>query len=188
VDYLVRALHHLLHELGRRDFFCILVGAGNAEARIRELVKQLGLEEYVWLTGWVWDEAVLVRYISSADICVDPDPSNPYNDRSTMIKLMEYMALGKPIVAFDLPEHRCTAQAAALYVRPNDEREFARALARLMDDPVRRQAMGMCGRRRIERELAWTYSAQHLVEAYRKLFTQPCAYRSARPSLQRPER
>jgi len=87
-----------------------------------------------------------------------------------MIKMLEYMAHGKPIVAFDLTEHRFTAQAAAMYVRPNDELEFARALAQLMDDPARRQAMGVLGYQRVETELAWHYSAQNLVEAYQRLF------------------
>jgi glycosyltransferase involved in cell wall biosynthesis len=83
-----------------------------------------------------------------------------------MIKMTEYMALGKPIVAFDLPEHRFTAQDAALYVA-SDELEFARALARLMDDPKRRQAMGSFGRHRLETELAWDFSVPKLVQAYR---------------------
>jgi len=73
-----------------------------------------------------------------------------------------------------LPEHRLTAQAAAMYVRPTDELEFARAMAQLIDDPARRQAMGVLGRRRVETELAWHYSAQNLVEAYRRLFPGPC--------------
>ena len=105
------------------------------------------------------------------DICVAPEPSNIFNDRSTMIKIMEYMALEKPIVAFDLPEHRFTAQTAALYVRPNDELEFARALTQLMDDPVRRQTMGSFGGRRVETELAWCYSVPHLLAAYRTVLT-----------------
>ena len=170
VDYLLRALHHLVYDLGRRDVFCVLIGGlGSAQPSLRRLATQLGLDDYVWFTGWVSD-ADLLRYIDSADICVDPDPSNPFNDRSTMTKMLEYMAQGKPIVAFDLPEHRFTAQAAAMYARPSDELEFARAVAQLMDDPARRQAMGVFGRRRVETELAWHYSARNLVEAYRRLF------------------
>jgi glycosyltransferase involved in cell wall biosynthesis len=170
VDYLLRALHHLVHGVGRTDVFCVLIGGlGSAQPSLKQLTTQLGLDDYVWFTGWVSD-ADLLRYIASADICVDPDPSNPFNDRSTMIKMLEYMAQGRPIVAFDLPEHRFTAQAAALYVQPNDELEFARALAQLADDPARRRAMGVMGRQRIETELAWHYSAQSLVEAYRRLF------------------
>ena len=170
VDYLLRALHHLVYDMGRRDVFCVLIGGlGSAQPSLRRLATQLGLDDYVWFTGWVSD-ADLLRYIASADICVDPDPSNPFNDRSTMTKMLEYMAQGKPIVAFDLPEHRFTAQAAAMYGRPSDELEFARAVAQLMDDSARRQAMGVFARRRVETELAWHYSARNLVEVYRRLF------------------
>ena len=172
VDYLLRTLHHLVHDLGRTDVFCVLIGGlGGAQPSLKRLTTQLGLDDYVWFTGWVSDTDLL-RYIASADLCVDPDPSNPFNDRSTMSKMMEYMAQAKPIVAFDLPEHRFTAQAAAMYVRPNDELEFARALAQLMDDPARREAMGLFGHRRVNTELAWHYSAQNLVGAYRRLFSR----------------
>jgi glycosyltransferase involved in cell wall biosynthesis len=170
LDYLIRALHLLKTELGRSDFYCFLIGGhGDAQPSLKKLTTQLGLDNHIHFTGWVSD-ADYVRYLSSADICVDPDPSNPFNDRSTMNKIMEYMALEKPIVAFDLPEHRVSAQAAALYVRPNDELEFARTLVQLMGDPERRRDMGLLGRRRIETELAWQYSIPPLLEAYRKIF------------------
>jgi len=84
-----------------------------------------------------------------------------------MFKIMEYMSLGKPIVVFDLPEHRFTAQHAAIYVPPNDEREFARALSGLMDDARRRQRLGAYGRRRMKAQLAWDYSVPQLLDAYR---------------------
>jgi glycosyltransferase involved in cell wall biosynthesis len=167
VDYLLRALHHLAHDLGRTDFYCVIIGTGAAQAGLQVLADRLALGEHVWFTGWVPDsDGSYVRYLSTADICVAPEPSGPFNDRSTMIKLTEYMALAKPIVAFDLPEHRFTAQGAALYVRPNDELEFAGALAALMDDPARRQAMGALGRRRVETELAWCHSVPNLLAAY----------------------
>jgi len=172
VDYLLRALHYLVRDLDRTDFYCVLIGGGDALADLKRLTRHLALDEYVRFTGYLFGED-LVRVLSAADICVGPDPSNPYNDRSTMMKLMEYMALCKPIVAFDLPEHRVTAQEAAVYVTPNDERAFARALATLMDDPARRQAMGAAGRGRVERELAWHYSIPKLLEAYRRLLPGP---------------
>jgi glycosyltransferase involved in cell wall biosynthesis len=165
VDYLLRALQHLLYDLKRSDFFMVLVGTGDAWHDLKALSTKLGLDDHVWFTGTVSDEE-LRRYLSTADICVDPDPSNPFNDRSTMIKITEFMALEKPIVAFDLPENRYTAQDAALFVTPNDERKFAAALAELMDDPERRSRMGAYGRRRIEDELAWQHCSPKLLEAY----------------------
>lgn len=166
VDHLLRALRHLIDDFKRTDFFCVLIGGlGDARPSLQALARQLKLAEYVWFTGWVTDEEY-VRYLSTADICVDPDPSNPFTERSTMIKVLEYMALAKPIVAFDLPEHRYSAQGAALYARPNDDRELARLIALLMDDPERRRAMGELGRRRIEAELAWCHSIPHLLSVY----------------------
>jgi glycosyltransferase involved in cell wall biosynthesis len=168
MDYLIRALHHLRYDLGRRDFYCVLMGGGDALASVTKLARELGLEEHVWFPGLVEGDR-LVRYLSAADICVDPDPGCEYNDRSTMIKMMEYMAYAKPIVAFDLREHRVTAESAASYVKPNDELAFARALAELMDDPAKRKAMGAFGRQRIETQLAWHYSIPNLLAVYRKV-------------------
>jgi glycosyltransferase involved in cell wall biosynthesis len=168
VDYLLRALHHLLHNLGRNDFYCVLMGNGDAWESLKALAQELRLDDYVWFPGQVLGDEKF-RYLSAADICVDPDPSNAYNDRSTMIKMMEYMAFAKPIVAFDLPEHRVTAKQAAMYVTPNDEHAFALALAQLMDDPVRRKIMGAFGRHRIETELAWRFSVSNLLDVYRKV-------------------
>ncbi len=168
VDYLLRVLHHLVRDLRRTDFSCLLIGGGDAFPDLQTLTRQLALEEYVRFTGYLFDED-LVRTLSAADICVDPAPSNPYTDRSTMMKVLEYMALAKPMVVFDLPEHRFSAGQAAVYVTPNDERAFARELAMLMDDPVRRQAMGAYGRSRVERKLAWQYSVPKLLEAYSRL-------------------
>jgi glycosyltransferase involved in cell wall biosynthesis len=129
------------------------------------LTEQLGLANYVLFTGWV-EPAEVARYLSAADICVAPEPSDSYNDRSTAIKVMEYMALEKPIVAFDLPEHRVTAQDAAVYARTNDELDFAQQIAALMDAPERRKKMGEKGRERVERELAWHHQERFLLKAY----------------------
>lgn len=168
VDYLLRALYHLVYDLDRRDLLCVIIGKGDVLPELKALAKELMIEEYVWFTGWIPDED-LARYLSTADICIDPDPSNPFNDRCTMVKIMEYMARGKPIVAFDLPEHRVTAQDAAVYARPNDEFDFARQIAALMDDPERCHKMGRMGRERVEAHLAWSHQEKHLLEAYGRL-------------------
>jgi glycosyltransferase involved in cell wall biosynthesis len=171
-DHAVRALWHLVYDLGRTDVFCVMIGTGDARASWQALARQLDLDAYIWFTGWI-PEADFIRYLSTADICVAPDPSNPFTDRSTMNKVMDYMALARPIVAFDLREHRVTAQEAALYVRPNDELAFAHALAQLMDDPDRRQAMGAYGRRQVEEALAWHHSLPHLLKVYSSLLSGP---------------
>jgi glycosyltransferase involved in cell wall biosynthesis len=168
VDYLLRALAHLTFELRRTDYYCVIMGSGDSLGELRKMNRDLGLEKQVEFTGYVPD-ADLRANLAAADICLDPDPSSPLNDVSTWIKIMEYMAYGKPIVTFDLKETRYSAQDAAIYVEPNDERKFAIAIARLMDDAALRRKMGRFGRNRVENELQWGCVGRNLAIAYRGL-------------------
>jgi glycosyltransferase involved in cell wall biosynthesis len=106
------------------------------------------------------------QILCAARVCVAPDPSNPFTDRSTMIKVMEYMALGRPVVAFDLPEHRITAGDAAVYARPNDARDLAARIADLLDAPDRCALLGRVGRERVVSHLAWAHQQPALLQAY----------------------
>jgi glycosyltransferase involved in cell wall biosynthesis len=169
VDYLLRALAHLAYDLKRTDFYCIIIGSGDSLEELRELARQLRIDDRVEFTGFIPDED-MIRYLSTADICMDPNPSSPLNDVSTWIKVMEYMALGKPVISFDLKETRTSAGDAALYVPPNDEVQFARAIAELMDDPARCARMGEYGKARVQSDLSWHMTSQNLVRAYRWLF------------------
>ena len=168
VDYLLRSLRDLLYKLNRKDFYCVIMGSGDSLEDLRALTKDLHLESYVEVTGYVSEED-LMSNLSAADICVDPDPSSPLNDVSTWIKIMEYMALGKPIVTYDLKETRWSAQDAALYIKPNNELEFAEGIAKLMDRPDLRAQMGEFGRQRIHRDLKWDVVGQNLIRAYEAL-------------------
>lgn len=169
VDHLLRAIGHLAHDLKRTDFHCVLVGSGDSLDALRAQASTLGIDDHVEFTGFIPDED-LVRYLSTADICLDPNPSSPLNDVSTWIKVMEYMALAKPVVSFDLKETRISAAQAAVYVPPNDERAFAAAIAGLMDDPARCHDMGRCGVSRVQAELGWHITSQNLLRAYEFLF------------------
>jgi glycosyltransferase involved in cell wall biosynthesis len=168
VDYLLRSLRDLLYKLNRKDFYCVIMGSGDSLEDLRALTKDLQLEGYVEVTGYVSEED-LMSNLSAADICVDPDPSSPLNDVSTWIKIMEYMALGKPIVTYDLKETRWSAQDAALYIKPNNELEFAEGIAKLMDRPDLRSQMGEFGLQRIHRDLKWDVVGQNLIRAYEAL-------------------
>jgi glycosyltransferase involved in cell wall biosynthesis len=92
---------------------------------MKSMAEQLGLGPVVYFTGRIPDEQ-LWAYLSTADVCVDPDPSTDWSNLSTMNKIIEYMAFGCPIVAFDLVEHRRSAESAAIYVAPNDDAALAR--------------------------------------------------------------
>jgi glycosyltransferase involved in cell wall biosynthesis len=170
LDYLLRSLWHVVNTLGRTDVYCVIIGDGDALDDLKALAHELDIEDYLWFTGYIFDKDVLLRYLSAADICVSPDPSSPFNDVSTSVKIMEYMALHKPIVSFGLAETRYSAQGAAVYVPPNDEKKFAEAIVYLMDNPAERARMGALGYQRVADTLAWQHVSKNLECAYRTLF------------------
>jgi glycosyltransferase involved in cell wall biosynthesis len=132
------------------------------------MVKEKNLEDVVNFTGRVPDQQLL-DILSTADVCVNPDKPCEMNDISTMIKIMEYMALGKPIVQFDLKEGRFSAGDASLYADKDGlVEDYAAKILWLLDHPEERQRMGEIGRRRVETELAWKFSVENLLAAYER--------------------
>ncbi|OLZ56135.1 glycosyltransferase family 4 protein [Amycolatopsis keratiniphila] len=165
VDYALRALASLRDEVGRADWHAVFIGSGDAFDAMVALSKELKLDDQVEFTGRISDEDLL-RYLSSADVCLSPDPLNPLNDVSTMNKIMEYMAMSRPIVSFELREARVSAGEAALYAPANDEPEFAKLIAHLLDSPEQRAEMGELGRARVAGPLSWENSQKALLAAY----------------------
>jgi len=173
------ALH--LKRLGRNDIHFTCVGTGPALASLRKMVQDKDLEDMVNFTGRVSDEDLL-EILSTSDVCVNPDRPCEMNDISTMIKIMEYMALSKPIVQFDLSEGRYSAQEAAVYADPqNQVLDFAAKIVWLLNNPDERRRMGEFGRRRVEKELAWQYSVENLLAAYEKAFSKRGSFSKTDP-------
>ena len=169
VDHLVRAVKLLRDELGRDDVHCVLVGGGPHQPSIKAYAEELGVSDLCTFTGRVSDDD-LCRILSSADVGVDPDPKNPWSDRSTMNKIMEYLFFRLPVVGYDLTENRVSAGQAALFATHNREGDLARRIAELLDDPDRRREMGRVGQERVRSVLAWEHSAPVLLAAYDRLW------------------
>ena len=172
LDLLLQAVAAL--RLERDDVHFAIVGDGTELAALRQMSRNLNLDDCVEFTGRVSDE-VLWQIMSTADVCVNPDRANEMNDKSTMNKILEYMALGKPIVQFDLTEGRFSAGASSLYARKNDPQDFAAKLRELLDDAERRQVMGALGRARVEAGLAWHHQVPNLLRAYETALGVGCA-------------
>lgn len=173
VDELIE-IAALLVARGRKDIQFVLVGGGTELPALRTLVDDRNLSEFVTFTGRVPDE-VLLDVLNTADVCVNPDPCTPMNDKSTMNKIVEYMALAKPIVQFDLTEGRASAQEASVYALCDDRGDFADKITELLDDPERRVRMGQFGRQRVETVLEWKFEAARLLDAYDHVFEAKAA-------------
>ena len=169
IDYLIRAVHHIVYQMGRNDIHFGLVGGGTDLEDMKKISKELEVDKYITFTGRVPDQQML-EMLNTADVCANPDVANEMNDKSTMNKIMEYMALGKPIVQFDLAEGRFSAQDASLYAEKNNFIDFAEKIVQLIDNPEMREQMGAFGRNRVINELEWKYEAPKLLAAYKQLF------------------
>jgi glycosyltransferase involved in cell wall biosynthesis len=180
VDRVVHAAYHVVHTFGRRDVSFALIGTGECWDELRRLSEELKVSDEVQFLGYVPDD-VLLDYLSTADVCLAPDPPDRMNQLSTMTKIMEYMACQRPIVSFDLLETRRSAGDAAVYVEKDDTKMFARALLELLDDQPRREMMGRVGLERSIQLVGLDRSKAALLEAYSRLIGKPTSFSELPP-------
>ena len=165
LDLLLESVASIANRSKRQDILFVLIGAGTELPRLRTLAAEKGLEPLVRFTGRLPDEEV-ASYFSTADLGVAPDPPTPMNDKSTMNKILEYMAFGLPVVLYDLTEGRRSAAGAALYAHPGDPEDFASKILKVLDSESLRRELGARGRERIEESLNWEHEKRSLLEAY----------------------
>lgn len=168
IEYLLDAAKYI-KERNNNVFWGIVGGGPHLEA-LKEKACQMGLEDCVEFTGRVPDQQML-NYLNTADVCVNSDKYNSMNNKSTMNKILEYMALGKPIVQFDLTEGRYSAQEASLYAKNNDAIDMAEKIMELLNDSEKRRRMGEYGRKRVINELSWEHTSSALIDGYERLFS-----------------
>lgn len=166
VDLLISAMHSIVAGSGRKDIRLLVIGDGPSRPELEQQVEALGLSDNVTFTGFQSGDSLL-ELLGTVDIGVCPDPYNAYNDKCTMNKILEYMAMGIPVVQFDLKEGRVSAGDAALYAgKDNDPKELAAAILELADDQVARRELGERGRMRMERVLEWRHQIPKLLSVY----------------------
>lgn len=168
LDNLLKAAHAVREDFGRKDIVFLLIGGGDAYQALLKLRDQLGLKDAVRMPG-VLPWASVLSCLAATDMCVQPDPPTPFNVHLTMNKLMEYMALGKPAIAYDMPETRATGGETIYYVDGSDTAALAEAIVKLADDSQLREELGRAAKRRVESELAWEHQVHNLVDVYRQV-------------------
>ena len=168
VQLLIESIQYLVRVRKREDTHFVIIGTGNEAERLQQLTAELGLRDFVEFTGWVLHEAI-GSYLKTSDVCVAPDPLNPLNDRSTMIKILEYMAYSRPVVLYDLAEGRRTVGDAGLYAQPNDPIDFAIQIEKLLESERLREQLGESGHRRTEDGLNWRVQSAKLTDAFDQL-------------------
>jgi len=165
LDLLLESIAYIKNFRKCEDTLFVLIGSGPELPRLKELASQKGLDSLVKFTGRLPDEDV-AAYFSTAAFGVAPDRATPMNDKSTMNKIMEYMAFGLPVVLYDLREGRRSAGDAGLYARNDNPEDFARKVLTLLDSDSLRAELGARGRKRIEEQLNWDSEKRVFLEAY----------------------
>ncbi|MBN1462938.1 MAG: glycosyltransferase, partial [Paludibacteraceae bacterium] len=166
IDILLEAVRQICAK--RTDVQFAIVGGGTELDNLKELAKKLNISESVDFYGRV-DDQTLIEVLNTADICVNPDKPTEMNNLSTMNKIMEYMALKKAIVQFDLKEGKFSAQDASLYAKNDDINDFAEKIEFLLDNEKERNKMGEYGYNRVLKELSWEFESKKLITVYSKL-------------------
>jgi glycosyltransferase involved in cell wall biosynthesis len=169
VELLVEAVNILVNEFDKKNVRCTVIGDGEQFLYIKNRCNELGLYHYFDFKGYIHDRVALSNYIDTSDICLEPAPGSEVNNKSTFIKIMEYMAAGKPIVAFDLDETRYSVNGCAILVEPGNIFLFARAIKMLIDEPSIRLYMGRKAQSRIIEKLNWPESSKMLEKAYSRV-------------------
>lgn len=165
IDHLIKVAHELVVKRGRTDIQFCLIGSGPMLESLKRLATELNVDDCIEFTGRIPDVDLIER-ISSCDVCVDPDPMNPLNNKSTMNKILEYMALERSIVQYDLIEGRRSAGDASLYAEPNNIQDFATKIEMLLSKPDVRVRMGRVGLQRMQDQLEWKHQVPNLLNAY----------------------
>lgn len=181
LQHLIHAADRLVHHDGRDDVAFSIVGPGDARDELLAEVQRRGLQDAVDLPGPTTDADELRAYMATADVCVSVDEQNAMNDKSTMMKVLEYMAMGRPVVQFPLVEMQSLCGDTTVYARNADADDLAIKIAELLDDPVRREELGTRARERVLDGMMWTDQVHILVEAVEAaLQRRPTPARGAR--------
>jgi glycosyltransferase involved in cell wall biosynthesis len=168
VDVVLNMINYVVRIKRRSDMSFSVLGKGDEWSRLREMLTDLGLEDYVYMPGRVTDDE-LFDYLSTADVGLSADPPSPLNDISTMNKTMEYMAFGLPVLAFDLQETRFSAEDAAIYVKTPTAEAYGDSLIALIDDEPRRELMANAGMERARGVLDWKYQARNYLSVFSRV-------------------
>ena len=165
IDQIIKSAHYLVRQLDRNDIQFLLMGFGPEYENLINLRDELELKDFIDLPGRV-EGVELFSALSTMDLGVSGDPINPYNHHCTMNKVLEYMAMGKPQVSFDLKESRYSAGEAAIFVNEGSSQALGQAISDLIDDFEKRKSMGRIGYERFNSDLNWEKSVQQLEAAY----------------------
>jgi glycosyltransferase involved in cell wall biosynthesis len=168
LDVVVRALAAVRRRRPKLPLAATFYGRGDAEQQLRELAAEMGVADCLEMPGRIAIEAVPAA-VAAADVGLAATRLDSYSQISLSTKILEYGAMGKPVVATRLPTVERYFGSDALYLyEPGDPDSLADAILSLVDDPAERRARVERAGARI-RELGWPHQADAYLGVVRRL-------------------
>jgi glycosyltransferase involved in cell wall biosynthesis len=167
VEYMIEAQSIITNEIPNSRF--LVVGGGVQKEQLKRKARESQIGNNVIFTDWV-DYEVVPKYINAADICVAPMTTGREKSGSSAIKIYEYLACGKPVIASNVPnlefiqKNRC-----GLLIPRDDPSRLAETILDLLNDPERRKKMGERGRKLVVENYSWTNTASKITDILKKL-------------------
>jgi len=171
IDELLEIVKYIVYDKDQKNVKFIVIGSGTHIDHFVKLTQDMQLEHYVEFTGYI-PYNKLLGTLAQTDVCINPEFKNDYTDQHTMLKIMDYMIVGKPIIQYDVTEGRVTADKASLFIKDNNKIEFAESILTLLRNPKERVKMGQFAKKRMYESLGWDSQSEKLKEAYLFTFTK----------------
>lgn len=165
LDLLINSFQNVIKIIP--DTRLVLIGDGKTRESIEQMIKDKNLDETVIFTGKVQHEKI-PALLSIADIAVSPFDSYFPGHGGTPMKLFEYMAAGKPIVATNVSQVNAVIKNGynGLLIEPGDELSFTDAIIHLAENPNERKRLGENAKREAIRYHSWGHYAERLESIY----------------------
>ncbi|PIN79336.1 hypothetical protein COY26_04005 [Candidatus Woesearchaeota archaeon CG_4_10_14_0_2_um_filter_33_10] len=162
-ELLLRAIKIIVAK--KPNTFFMIVGSGADLIRLKDLAKELRVDDKVIFTGAIKYNLV-PKYIAAADVAVACFEDNDITRSKSPLKIVEYMASGKAIVASNVGEVPTMLDDCGILTEPGNVYSLAKGIIRFLEDEKLRKECERKARKRAEKEYKWEVTANNLLRAY----------------------
>lgn len=149
------------------QFKALIVGGGHDLGKLRYQSQKLDLVDDLYFTGFVNHEKVKY-YVAASDVCVACFEDNELTRSKSPLKIVEYLASGKAIVASNVGEVPRMLAKTGITVTPGSESALADGIQKYLENPERRREDEIKARAWAEEKYNWTVTATHMQKAYQR--------------------
>ena len=166
VGTFIRTASRLINDY-KKDLTFMIAGDGYQAVELKKLGQKLNLNGKLIFTGAIPHE-LIPQYIAAADVCLACFEENEVTLCKSPLKIVEYLASGKAIVASNVGEVPRMLERAGILASPGNIDSLVDGILKILQDPVLKSNLEKLARERAEKEYNWTVTAGNILNAYKK--------------------